>query len=168
MLLCRCDSDHAEFITSVSDPRDHPYVLGATKRVQPFVDALAKGKQLRKSYLDTKAEWKESAALMTFDEAVQASSTERQYAAYAAQVSGKVFSLQERRGLALETTGQSVQFDWELPRTQYGQYMWKWCTKAVIERSILAAPLGDVTWSRQGRIFRTIYFSHNSSHADIE
>jgi len=30
MLLVRCDSDHAESITSVLDPRDHPYVLGAT------------------------------------------------------------------------------------------------------------------------------------------
>ncbi|CAG9950486.1 unnamed protein product, partial [Clonostachys rosea f. rosea IK726] len=48
LLFARCDTDHAEFITSVVDPRDHEYVLGATKDVKPLQqvmnEAIASGK----------------------------------------------------------------------------------------------------------------------------
>lgn len=87
---------------------------------------------------------------MTFDEAVRAVATADEYKKYEDEVLDKIIPLQERRILAKKVTGKDITFDWELPRTQYGQYMWQWCTKAVIERAILAAPLGDVTWSRQG------------------
>lgn len=153
MLLCRCDSDHAEFITSVLDPRDHPYVLGATNPdVGPFVEALEAGKTTGKDYLTVKAEWKARAALMTFDEAVSAASTsEGQVTAYLKEIEGKTVSLKERRAIAKKClNGKDVYFDWEVSRLPLGQYMWQWCTKQVIDRAILAAPLGDVTWSRQG------------------
>ncbi|KAI0017116.1 isocitrate lyase [Xylariomycetidae sp. FL0641] len=151
MLLCRCDSDHAEFISSVLDPRDHPYVLGATNPVPSFNEALAKGQEAGKDYLTVKNEWKASAGLMTFDEAVKAAVTEDQYQSYSAEMADKTVGLPERRAIAKRITGQDVAFDWELPRTPLGQYMWQWCTKAVIDRAILAAPLGDVTWSRQDK-----------------
>ncbi|KAH9906066.1 isocitrate lyase [Xylariomycetidae sp. FL2044] len=151
MLLCRCDSDHAEFITSVLDPRDHPYVLGATKDVSAFVEALSKGKEAGKDYLTVKTEWKASAGLMTFDEAVKSVAGEEKYNAYNAEIADRVVSLQERRAIAKRVAGQDIFFDWELPRTPLGQYMWQWSTKAVIDRCILAAPLGDVTWSRQDK-----------------
>lgn len=169
MLLCRCDSDHAEFITryvatevvflglktlmlanSVLDPRDHPYVLGATKPVSSFVKALDEGKESGKEYLTIKNEWKASAGLMTFDDAVKTIATNSEYEAYVATLEGKVVSLQERRAIAKSIMGKDIDFDWELPRTRLGQYMWQWSTKAVIDRCILAAPLGDLSWSRQG------------------
>ena len=137
---------------SVLDPRDHAYVLGATKPVPSFVETIEKGKDAGKDYLTVKSEWKDSADLMTFDDAVKAVAVSEKYDAYVAKVSGKVVSLQERRAIAKETTGQDVKFDWELPRTPCGQYWWQWSTKAVIDRCVLAAPLGDLTWSRQGTL----------------
>ncbi|KAF3018184.1 hypothetical protein E8E14_011452 [Neopestalotiopsis sp. 37M] len=151
MLLCRCDSDNAELITSVIDPRDHPYVLGATKQVPSFIEALDQGKAVGKDYLTVKAEWKAAAGLMTFDDAVKSIASEEQYITYMSKVTGKIMALQERRAIAKRAVGQEVPFDWELPRLPTGQYMWKWCTQAVIDRCILAAPLGDVTWSRQDK-----------------
>lgn len=100
--------------------------------------------------MSVKAEWKESAGLMTFDDAVKASATADKYEAYTAEIEGKIFSLQERRAIAKKITGEDIYFDWELPRTPIGQYMWQWSTKAVIDRCVLAAPLGDLSWSRQG------------------
>lgn len=88
--------------------------------------AIEEGKDVGKNYLEVKAEWKASAALMTFDDAVKAVAKEEKYSIYLAEVSGKVVSLQERRAIAKRVTGQDIEFDWELPRTPLGQYMWQW------------------------------------------
>lgn len=141
---------YAYLLTSVIDPRDHPYVLGATKPVSSFIQAIEEGKESGKDYLTVKSEWKASAGLMTFDEAVKSVATKEQYEAYTTELVDKTVALQDRRAAAKRIVGQDIAFDWELPRTPLGQYMWQWSTKAVIDRCILAAPLGDVTWSRQG------------------
>jgi isocitrate lyase len=125
-------------------------VLGATKPVPSFVKALDEGKEGGRDYLSVKAEWKGRAGLMTIDDAIKASATTDKYKAYTAEVGGKFVSLQERRAIAKKIIGEDIYFDWELPRTPIGQYMWQWSTKAVIDRCILAAPLGDLSWSRQG------------------
>lgn len=125
-------------------------MLGATKPVVALTKALDEGKEAGKDYLTVKAEWKSSAGLMTFDAAVKAVASAEQYAAYTSEIADKVVSLQDRRATARGIIGRDVDFDWELPRTPLGQYMWQWSTKAVIDRCVLAAPLGDVTWSRQG------------------
>ncbi|KAH7324273.1 isocitrate lyase [Stachybotrys elegans] len=151
MLLCRCDSNSAELITSVSDPRDHPYVLGATVDVPPFAQVVEEANREGKDYATVKAEWKASAGLMTFDEAVRANATEEQYKAYLESIAGRVVPLHERRALAKGLVGRCIPFDWEIPRTPLGQYMWKWSVQAVIDRCLLAAPLGDLTWSRQDK-----------------
>ncbi|ORY01816.1 isocitrate lyase [Clohesyomyces aquaticus] len=150
LLLCRCDTDHAEFITSVVDERDHEYVLGATEKgVQELKkwlkSAQAEGKDLRK----VREEWKEKAGLKTFDEAVQGVAEKEEYGAYTAEVAKhKFLSLSARREIAVKTVKKDVFFDWELPRSAMGQYMFKSCVKAVVERALVAAPLGDVTWAR--------------------
>lgn len=113
--------------------------------------ALEEGKEAGKDYLEVKAEWKAAAGVMTFGDAVKATATDEEYSAYLAGVSEKIVSLQERRVIAKRVTGKDIYFDWELPRTPLGQYMWQWSTKAVIDRCILAAPLGDLSWSRQGK-----------------
>ncbi|GKT84198.1 hypothetical protein Ct61P_02048 [Colletotrichum tofieldiae] len=112
--------------------------------------SLEEGKKAGKDYLTVKAEWTASAGLMTFDEAVKTVATEEQYKAYIQEIGRGTVALQDRRAAAKLVTGKDVVFDWELPRTPLGQYMWQWSTKAVIDRCVLVASLGDVTWSRQG------------------
>lgn len=126
-------------------------MLGATQKVPSFIQALEDGKVSGKDYLTVKAEWKAAAGLMTFDESVKAIASDEQYSSYTAELGDKIVALQDRKAIAKRILEQEVQFDWELPRLPTGQYMWKWCTKAVIDRCVLAAPLGDVTWSRQGK-----------------
>lgn len=87
---------------------------------------------------------------MTYDEAVKAAASEQQYESYVDEIANKIVALPDRRAISERILGHYVQFDWELPRTPLGQYMWQWSTRAVIDRCVLAAPLGDVTWSRQG------------------
>ncbi|KAF4953696.1 hypothetical protein FGADI_5804 [Fusarium gaditjirri] len=146
-----CDSHGAEFITSVSDPRDHPYVLGATKVIPPFAEVINEAAKTGRPYSTAKSEWKAAAGLMTFDEAVRAMATDDQYKLYQDSVAGKVVALRERQALAEHLLGQRVVFDWELPRTPLGQYMWQWSSQAVIDRCLVAAPLGDLSWSRQDK-----------------
>ncbi|WZH50102.1 isocitrate lyase [Fusarium acuminatum] len=150
-----CDSHGAEFITrqprSISDPRDHPYVLGATKIISPFAEIINEAAKTGKPYSTVKAEWKAAAGLMTFDEAVQAMATDDEYKLYQGSVAGKIVALRERKALAERLLGQSVVFNWELPRTPLGQYMWQWSSQAVIDRCLVAAPLGDLSWSRQDK-----------------
>lgn len=149
LLLCRCDTDHSEFITSVVDERDHEYVLGATKKVEPLKDFLKAAQAESRDLKEARNEWKDKAGLATFDEAVKAVASESEYAAYAAELAKERFnSLSKRRELASSALGKEILFDWDLPRSPVGQYMFKSSVKAVIERALAAAPLGDVTWAR--------------------
>lgn len=148
LLLCRCDTDHSEFITSVIDPRDHEYVQGVTKLVEPLTDCLSKAEAEGRDLKQARDDWKVRAGVATFDEAVKAVATTEQYAKYADQVAAKVTPLSSRRTIASSTIGKDVFFDWELSRSAMGQYLFKSSVKAVIERSLVAAPLGDVSWAR--------------------
>ena len=80
LLLCRCDTDHAEFITSVVDERDHEYVQGATKEVEPLQKCLQAAQIEGKDLKVARDEWKAKAGIKTFDEAVEAVATEEEYA----------------------------------------------------------------------------------------
>lgn len=148
LLLARCDTDHAEYITSVVDSRDHKYVLGATRPVKSFQTVMAEALEAGEDVRRAKAEWEASAGLMTFDEAVQAKADSKSYATYISFVGASPASLSRRRQLAREVTGIQVDFDWELPRTGLGQYRIRPSVQAIVERALAAVPLTDVTWAR--------------------
>ncbi len=96
----------------------------------------------------TRNAWTKTAGLMTFDQAVKAQCTsDDQFAAYCAMVPTGT-SLAQRRAAAHRVLDKEVYFDWDLPRSLQGQYMYQWCTKAVIERQLAAAPYGDLSWPR--------------------
>lgn len=153
--MCRCDVDQSQFITSTIDPRDQEYIVGATNAdIEPLVEAVARGRTEGKGYMQARDDWKAKAGLMTFDEAVRAKATDEQYQQYisaphAATAYGT--SIRDKRKAAKAVLGgndKDVFFDWELPRSKEGQYMWKPTTKAIVERALLVAPLGDMTWAR--------------------
>ncbi|RSL92670.1 hypothetical protein CEP52_013668 [Fusarium oligoseptatum] len=150
LLMCRCDTDRSQFITSTIDPRDHEYILGATHDVKPLVEAVSSGMAKGKTYMQARDEWKASAGLMTFDEAVKArcNGNEQKYQQYLAKASVYGTSLKDRRRFAKDAVGEDVVFDWELPRSKEGQYIWKPSVKTIVERAVAAAPLGDMTWAR--------------------
>ncbi|KJR84289.1 isocitrate lyase [Sporothrix schenckii 1099-18] len=157
LIFARCDTDHAEFITSVADARDHAYVLGATNPA--FLDkqytlqqAIAAAAQAGQSAADARASWMQEAGLATFDEAVAAAATAAgvpadKVAAYTART-GYGTSLQQRRAAAQSVLGLDVPFDWELPRSAQGQYLFRQTVQTIVERALVVAPLSDLSWAR--------------------
>jgi isocitrate lyase len=141
--------DHSEFISDVIDARDHKYVQGATVPVKSLQDTLKEAAETGSpNLLSVRAEWIKEAKLCTFDEAVKAAASESEYTAYASKVGIGIKSLKERREIAKSTVSTEVFFDWDLPRSRDGQFFYKSCVSAIVERALLAAPLGDVTWAR--------------------
>ena len=147
LIFARCDTDHAEFITSVVDPRDHGYVLGATEDVKPLQQVIDEAIKSGKSASEARALWIASAGLKTFDEAFEAVSNDDQFSKYKSQISYGT-SLSQRRAAARAATGAEVKFDWELPRSQNGQYMFRQTVGTIVERALVVAPLSDLSWSR--------------------
>ncbi|EED17106.1 isocitrate lyase, putative [Talaromyces stipitatus ATCC 10500] len=129
ILLCRCDTNHSSYITSIVDSRDNTWVLGATKPVDPlttiFNRALANGEDITAA----RKAWINSAELKTFDDAVASvastSSIEElksyQTAVAEATTSTSCPFLSERRALAKkhlpEPLFSQLFFDCDLPRT---------------------------------------------------
>ncbi|KAI0144516.1 isocitrate lyase [Xylariaceae sp. FL1272] len=149
LLLCRCDTDHAEFITSVIDERDHEYVIGATVKVEPLKLCLSKAQAAGEDLTAARAAWMAKAGLKTFDQAVKAVASEGEYSAYSSDIAkDKFVSLTSRREIAAKSVKAEVFFDWDIPRSATGQYLFGSCVKAITERAVAAAPLGDVTWAR--------------------
>lgn len=154
--MCRCDTDHSSYITSVIDSRDHAYVLGATKPVEPLTTVLSKALASGSDYAKVQKDWLASAELKTFDDAVAShgSSSPEGVAAYKAAVksSPTALSLTARRALAAKHLGDHLYsalfFDWDLSRTPEGSYRFAPTVDAVISRALLAARLGEVTWAR--------------------
>ncbi|KAI1613446.1 isocitrate lyase [Exophiala viscosa] len=157
ILMCRCDTDHSGYITSVIDPRDHAYVLGATKPVEPLTTVLARALATGEDYLGAQKSWLASAELKTFDGAVAAhaeASSPDAVAAYKKAIADSKTQLSrtERRALAAKHLPEEVYstlfFDWDLSRTPEGAYRFAPTVDAVVSRALLTAGLGEVTWAR--------------------
>ncbi|CAK7232785.1 hypothetical protein SCUCBS95973_008374 [Sporothrix curviconia] len=160
LVFARCDTDHAEFITSVADARDHAYVLGATSREvvergwtlkEAIEEAITSGEPAK----DAREAWMTAARLMTFDEAVETAATAANLPAdgladYHSRV-GYGTSLQQHRAAAKAALGNAVGdvlFDWELPRSAHSQYLFRQTVQTIVERALVVAPLSDLSWAR--------------------
>lgn len=166
LLMTRCDVDGAQYITSDIDPRDHGYILGATRPVSPFMEVMRQfdrqGSDLR---VDAEAErWLKDANIMTFDEAVESVATVEQFKEYSKKLLCEKFhSLSERRRYAKDVLGdKEVFFDWNLPRTEDGRYRFAPSTETIVERCLHSAPLGDVTWARMDFIWENLVKVHKA------
>ncbi|CDK24370.1 unnamed protein product [Kuraishia capsulata CBS 1993] len=160
-LLCvaRTDSEAATLLTSTIDPRDHYFIIGATKDVTPLAETMAlaelhgaSGAALAKVETD----WIESAGLKLFHEAVadaiEASDfTASEKAAGLEKFNSKVGPLtltpnREARELAREILGKDIFFDWDSPRVREGFYRYKGGTQCAVMRARSYAPYADLIW----------------------
>lgn len=143
MIMCRCDADGAEYISTDQDPRDHGYILGASVPTESLASAMKNGMSVQ--------DWKTVACAVTFDEAVRRCATSSQLAQYFELVAGTACSLAERRLAAKKALdGHDLFFDWGCARMPDGRYLYHSTLAAVVDRSLAAAPLGEVTWARLG------------------
>ncbi|KAG9124911.1 isocitrate lyase 1 [Ceratobasidium sp. 392] len=165
LVIARTDSEAATLITSPIDPRDHPFVLGATN--PQSIDDYgigAGGVGLVKAMLDAEArgvtgaalqavedQWIARAGLATFPDALGAA-LEKQGAS-ASQV--KQFKEEAQKG-SFESGVKLAQgkyglrtlpaFSWDSARTREGYYRYQGGTAAAIVRAAAFAPHADLLW----------------------
>ncbi|KAJ1727048.1 isocitrate lyase 1 [Coemansia sp. Benny D160-2] len=157
LLVARTDAEAATLLTSNIDPRDHPFILGATNAALPSLAAAMTAAQARGvSGADlerVEKEWNDAAGVMTFAEAVVAWArakgvcTDAQAAAFAEQA-GALSNI-EARALSLKAFGgqaAEVFWDWDAPRPREGYYRYRGGTQACIMRAIAYAPYSDLLW----------------------
>lgn len=158
LAVARTDAEAATLLTTPIDPRDHPFVLGATNPdLKPLNDLMLEAEQAGKTGEQLQAiedAWLRDAGLKRFDEAVidvinatQAADKERLVKQYLAESKGK--SLRDARAVAkavLGPAGPEVHFDWDAPRTREGYYRLKGGCDCAINRAVAYAPYCDAIW----------------------
>merc|ERR1712203_89897 len=129
------DAEAATLMDSNIDPRDHPFIKGATvPNVETLRDATAKG---------TSADWAQRAKSMTFVDLVASKLSGDALAKWHGEVYNKP-SLNEMRAFATSLGAGDLHFDWEAARTVEGFYSVKGCTKFCSQRAKAFGEVADL------------------------
>ena len=134
-LVCRTDGNTATRITSTVDPRDRPFILGATvEQAKDYYHLSVPAEQ---------AAWKKAAGFATLDEAFKTAQSDL-YDQFEESTKGLNVSEALRVAQKLAPT-----FYWstEAARTHTGTYPFRGCIEASIGRGLAASDLSDVVWS---------------------
>ncbi|KAI9595607.1 isocitrate lyase [Syncephalis fuscata] len=150
LIVARTDSEAATLITSNIDTRDHPFIIGATRRMPPLVDVMAAAEAEGKAGDALQAvedRWVTEAGLKLYSEAVadalKQAGKKQQLSEWLARVDG--ISHEQARKLAA-SYGVDIFWDWDSPRTREGYYRYQGGTKCGIARAIAYAPYADLLW----------------------
>lgn len=159
VVVARTDSEAATLLNNNIDPRDHPFILGATNpevRGQSLVklvaDATARG--VSQHELDRlQSEWVKKAQLMTFPAYISSKLKAANSTAEVLQrwnTESASLGNAEARELAAsllgETENSKLFWDWELPRVTEGYYRVEGGTPYAIARAVAFAPYADICW----------------------
>lgn len=153
--VARTDSEAATLITSTIDPRDHPFIIGATNpALQPLNDLMITAEQAGKSgdaLQNIESEWLKQANLKLFHEAVIDTINAGVYVDKQSLVRRFVEASRwknnaEARAIAKSITGIDIYFDWEAPRTREGYYRYQGGCQCAVNRAIAYAPFADLLW----------------------
>ncbi|XP_078436999.1 isocitrate lyase-like [Wolffia australiana] len=150
LLVARTDAVAATLLQTNIDPRDHPFILGATNpavRGRPLAALLSSNAGLLPpAELQSQEDaWLAEARLMTFAEAVSASLPLSSVPAFLA-ASSSASSLDHAKEIASKFGASDVFFDWDLPRTREGFYRFKGSVAAAVARASAFAPHADLVW----------------------
>lgn len=155
LAVARTDSEAATLITSTIDPRDHPFILGATNAaLQPLNDLMLAAEAAGKQGADLQAiedAWTAQAGLKLFHEAVidainAGVHVDKQGLIQEFMRQSKGKSNSEARAIAKGLTGVDIHFDWEAPRVREGYYRIQGGCQYAIARAIAYAPYADMIW----------------------
>ncbi|KAL7577664.1 hypothetical protein ACA910_015176 [Epithemia clementina (nom. ined.)] len=155
VLVARTDAEAATLLDSNIDGRDHPFILGVTNPDVPRMhEATSQVPVHEKNSAAT--QWKESAKLMTFGEAVLAKidqsslpeSQKDQMESRWMEAKPLTLSNTAARRVADEIFGEkdSIYFDWEKCRVREGYYQLRPSIDYCIQRAIAYAPYADLLW----------------------
>ena len=141
LIVARTDSEAATFITNNIDPRDHAFIVGATKPgTVPLNAAVASGAD--------ESDWMATANLATFPNAVRAVAAGADLTAFEECVTNgqSLSEMQAAAALALGGEANVPYFDWEAPRAREGYYRIQPGTDVAIARAKAWAPYADLIW----------------------
>ena len=155
LAVARTDSEAATLITSTIDPRDHPFVLGATNpALQPLSDLMIAAEAQGKQGDELQAiedSWNKQAGLKLFHEAVidainAGVHVNKQGLIQEFLTTAKGKSNGEARAIAKGLTGVDVHFDWDSARTREGYYRYRGGCQCAVNRARAYAPFADLIW----------------------
>merc|ERR1712127_874076 len=136
VIIARTDAEAATMILSNIDPRDHPFIKGATV---PGVESL-----IQATNAGADGDWEKRAGCMTFVEAVakqlKGASLDKWYSRC------YEMSLPELKEFAVVCGAGDVYFDWELARSVEGFYRIQGCTKFCAQRAKAFGQYADAVW----------------------
>jgi len=144
VIIARTDAEAATMISQNIDPKDHPFIKGAT--VRGVESAIEAGR------LGTDADWEKRAGCMTFVELVAKALQGKPDALK--EWYGKCYTgmgLPKLRELAKSLGAGDLHFDWELPRAVEGFYLIQGSTKFCAQRAKAFAPYCDACWMETGQ-----------------
>ncbi|KAF8313862.1 isocitrate lyase and phosphorylmutase [Clavulina sp. PMI_390] len=157
LLIARTDAESSKLISSNIDAADQPFILGTIPKGEAeasLAEVLANAEASGKSGAEIdklEADWMAQHPLYTFDEAVahaieESSISDKSTALdkYRKDSAGK--SNLEARKVATALLGQTVPWDWDLPRTREGYYHFKGGNDAAVARVLAYAPYADLLW----------------------
>lgn len=144
VIVARTDAEAATMISQNIDPKDHPFIKGATvPGVESYLEAGKFGKE---------ADWNKRAGCKTFVELVAGALEGNQDALkkwYAQCYTG--VGLPKLREIAKSLGAGELHFDWEKARTVEGFYMIQGSTKFCAQRAKAFAPYCDACWMETGQ-----------------
>lgn len=174
LVVARTDSEAAEFINSIHDERDHPFLLGATNPdVEPYHSAITEARKKEmseESIAKLHKTWKESAKIRTLKDAVAAvlKTGQEEWALFAQTASIKdaktkarvwgvnVWSSSEWKLLKslnqFPKDGDNIMWDPDLPSTEESGYMLFMVQSGIemaMARSKAFLPYADISWMEQ-------------------
>jgi len=144
VIVARTDAEAATMISTNIDPKDHPFIKGATV---PGIESAIQAGDMGKD-----ADWEKRAGAMTYVDLVAKALHDKPDALkkwYAQCYTG--MGLPKLKELAKSLGAGDLYFDWELARTVEGFYMIKGCTKFCAQRAKAFAPYCDACWMETGQ-----------------
>jgi isocitrate lyase len=144
VIVARTDAEAATMISQNIDPKDHPFIKGATVRgVESAIEAGKAGQE---------KDWEKRAGCKTFVELVAAAlhgNSEALQKWYGQCYTG--VGLPKLRAIATDLGAGDLYFDWEQARTVEGFYMIQGSTKFCAQRAKAFAPYCDACWMETGQ-----------------
>jgi len=144
VVIARTDAEAATMISTNIDPKDHPFIKGATVAgVESAIKAGEMGKD---------QDWEKRAGAMTYLDLVAGALKDKPDALrkwYAQCYTG--MGLPKLKQLAASLGAGDLYFDWDLARTAEGFYMIQGGTKFCAVRAKAFAPYCDACWMETGQ-----------------
>eukprot|EP00808_Paulinella_micropora_P012863 g77614.t1 len=154
VLIARTDAESATLIDSNIDPRDHPFIGGATVDMGGSLEeAIAKGTAAGKKADEIEKAWITKAQIATYPEAVARAMKKANKADLVPGWLAKAKKMGhfQARKLAAEMGFGNVFFCWEQPRTREGYYRQVGGIDCCAARAISFRPYADLVWMETGK-----------------